>query len=218
MRTVWGKRVILLAVVLSIPPSALADEYSPSILAPFGNEFDFQVAGTALYLLGPRSEGYLEKSGGFVNFKNLQTRHKCRGYQGDINRARIEIYINNERSYSEEFRGCGGDSCDHAWGSVRLFPIPDMIEKCRGRSDMQTVTSRVVVKNTCGRHERHTRTGGMTYTARIQCAPSRVRVNPFPIKWRYRCEGPDMYIEGTNLRLVERNTPNDEIYCIYRGR
>ncbi len=206
---------LVAATILAAPGTAGADDDQPELWPGRNMRFEAQVAGDQVNLATNR----LSIQGNHVLIDKLHAKYKCRGYQGDVKRAFVQVVAGGTRlDDRNKLLMSGGNTAHYEWHDVKLFEVNKIVAACRGRSDVQTVESVAHLKNTCGRSERHERNGHGTITLQVQCSPSQIRAAVTPIRWRYHCSGPNMYIEGTNSTSVERDTPNANINCVYRGR
>jgi hypothetical protein len=208
--------IVLAASSVLLCSPAFADDDQPE-LWPGAIRLQAQVSGQQVNLTGTSARS-VSVEGGYLVKNKVDVKYKCRGYQGDVNKGFLEIKANGRTIENRNERIRAGTLTNHHdWYNVKLFRVDDLVAACRGRSDVQTVESVAHLKNSCGKSERHYRNGSGSITIQLQCSPSRTRAAVTPIRWRYHCDGPNMFVEGTNSKSVERNTDRADLNCVYRG-
>jgi hypothetical protein len=206
----------LTAVAFAFSTNAAAEEqptFSPDI--PF--RLEAQVSGNQVRFIGPVASRVSIRNN-YVILNSMPVAYRCRGYQGDVNRGFLEIVSGNLHLENRSAHVAGSGGYGHKdWRDVKIFQLNQLVSACHGRSDLRELNSVAHLKNTCGRDERHERNGRGHVELRLQCAPTLMPAAVRPIRWRYQCEGANMYIQGTNETSVERDTPNANIKCEFRG-
>jgi hypothetical protein len=146
--------------------------------------------------------------------------YKCRGYQGYLRNMFLKITEGSRNLEVRSMRAAAAKRFDtFTWRNVKFMTTAFAKRACRGRTDTVTLESKIELRNTCGRSERHARNGSGRILLQLQCSSASIAPRITPVRWRYECSGANMYIEGTNRTWVERDRADDRsVRCVYRGR
>lgn len=209
---VIGVRILLGSLFFSVHfPAFASDRYQPRLIPRRVYQQSVKVAGSHIDATNLTVEnGYLTGS--------FRAKYICRSYQGNVNTINFEIKDFNGNSIDKKQRRVtAGKEYLHSWTGAKLAPVSTITNRCLNRTDTQKMNIKIHLWNTCGENERHTRNGGGKIELTLQCSPSAISPIITPILWRYQCNGPNMFIEGTNMKSVDKNSPNQHVKCVYRA-
>lgn len=208
---------------LHILPSSIyaADEHQPKLYPSNSVEtFNIQVAGSQININNDNVQSF-EMRDTYLWKNVIRAEYRCRTYQGAINKVSIQTKNGEEiistRHYSYGGGSRAGQREVHTWNGLPVTRLSTIINKCRNKTDNQILEVPIRLWNTCGRNEGHTRNGGSKIRLLLQCSPSEIAPVVKPILWRYECNGPNMFIDGTSKKFVEKRTDSDRVMCVYRA-